>query len=173
MRMMLRFTLPVEKGNQAFKDGSLGKTLESIMNKLKPEAAYFGPSDGMRSGMMFFDLAEAMLEAGDAGDGVVKLDRIALALAHHDRRNLQMTLRQHVERGEGVADGAEIAADHQQQRYLQRRHPVEHRALAIERHHDAADALDEQDAGLSIDCLAAERDQLREVDAAAFAQLIA
>jgi hypothetical protein len=55
---MLRFTLPVEKGNQAFKDGSLGKTLESIMNKLKPEAAYFGPSDGKRSGMMFFDLAE-------------------------------------------------------------------------------------------------------------------
>ena len=58
MRVMLRFTLPVEKGNQAFKDGSLGKTLESIMNKLKPEAAYFGPSDGKRSGMMFFDLAE-------------------------------------------------------------------------------------------------------------------
>ncbi len=58
MRMMLKFTLPVEKGNQAFKDGSLGKTLESIMNKLKPEAAYFGPSDGKRSGMIFFDLAE-------------------------------------------------------------------------------------------------------------------
>ncbi len=58
MRMMLRFTLPVEKGNQAFKDGSLGKTLETIMSKFKPEAAYFGPSDGKRSGMMFFDLAE-------------------------------------------------------------------------------------------------------------------
>ena len=55
---MLKFTLPVEKGNQAFKDGSLGKTLELIMNKLKPEAAYFGPSDGKRCGMMFFDLAE-------------------------------------------------------------------------------------------------------------------
>ena len=59
MRMMLRFTLPVEKGNQAFKDGSLGKTLESIMNKLKPEAAYFGPSDGKRGGMIFFNLAES------------------------------------------------------------------------------------------------------------------
>jgi len=58
MRMMLKFTLPVEKGNQAFKEGSLGKTLESIMNKLKPEAAYFGPSDGKRSGMVFFDLAD-------------------------------------------------------------------------------------------------------------------
>ena len=58
MRMMLRFTLPVEKGNQAFKDGSLGKTLESIMKKLKPEAAYFAPLDGKRSGMIFFDLAE-------------------------------------------------------------------------------------------------------------------
>jgi hypothetical protein len=58
MRMMLKFTLPVEKGNQAFKDGSLGTTLESIMKKFKPEAAYFGPSDGKRSGMMFFDLAE-------------------------------------------------------------------------------------------------------------------
>ena len=60
MRMMLKFTLPVEKGNQAFKDGSLGKTLESIMNKLKPEAAYFGPSDGKRSGMLFFDLTEPL-----------------------------------------------------------------------------------------------------------------
>jgi hypothetical protein len=58
MRMMLRFMLPVEKGNQAFDDGSLGKTLESIMSKFKPEAAYFGPSDGKRGGMMFFDLAE-------------------------------------------------------------------------------------------------------------------
>jgi hypothetical protein len=58
MRMMRRFTLPVEKGNQAFKDGSLGKTLEAIMSKLKPQAAYFGPSDGKRSGMIFFDLAE-------------------------------------------------------------------------------------------------------------------
>ena len=58
MRMMLKFTLPVEKGNQAIKDGSLGKTLESIMKKLKPEAAYFGAIDGKRGGMIFFDLAE-------------------------------------------------------------------------------------------------------------------
>ncbi|MEA2978182.1 MAG: hypothetical protein QOF09_5 [Alphaproteobacteria bacterium] len=58
MRMMLRFTLPVEKGNQAYKDGTLKKTLETIMTKFKPEAAYFGPTDGKRGGMIFFDLAE-------------------------------------------------------------------------------------------------------------------
>ena len=58
MRMMLRFTLPVEKGNQAFNDGSLGRMMESVMTRLKPEAAYFAPLDGKRSGMLFFDIAE-------------------------------------------------------------------------------------------------------------------
>jgi len=58
MRMMLKFTLPVEKGNQAFNNGSLAKTMESVMTKLKPEAAYFAPLDGKRSGMLFFDIAE-------------------------------------------------------------------------------------------------------------------
>jgi hypothetical protein len=32
--------------------------MESIMSKLKPEAAYFAPLDGKRSGMIFFDVAE-------------------------------------------------------------------------------------------------------------------
>ena len=58
MRMMLKITVPVEKGNAAFKDGSLGKTSEAILNKLKPEAAYFTPMDGERCGMFFFDLAD-------------------------------------------------------------------------------------------------------------------
>jgi len=58
MRTMLKFTLPVEKGNQAFNDGSLEKTLKSLMSKLKLEAAYFAPIEGKRAGMIFFDLAE-------------------------------------------------------------------------------------------------------------------
>ena len=58
MRMMLKFKLPVEKGNAAIHDGSLGRTMEAIMSKLKPEAAYFAPTDGRRGGMIFFDLAE-------------------------------------------------------------------------------------------------------------------
>lgn len=58
MRMMLRFTLPVDKGNAAINDGSLGRVMELIMGKLKPEAAYFAPMGGKRGGMIFFDLAE-------------------------------------------------------------------------------------------------------------------
>ena len=56
MRMMLKFTLPVEKGNEAFRDGSLRKINEAVIDKLKPEAAYFSPLDGKRGGMLFFDM---------------------------------------------------------------------------------------------------------------------
>ena len=58
MRVMLRFTLPVERSNQAINDGSLGRTMEAVMSHLKPEAAYFTALDGKRGGMIFFDLAE-------------------------------------------------------------------------------------------------------------------
>ncbi len=59
MRIMLKFTLPVEKGNAVINDGSLAKTMETILSKLKPEAAYFGPIDGQRCGMLFFDMSDA------------------------------------------------------------------------------------------------------------------
>jgi hypothetical protein len=58
MRMMLRFTVPVDKGNVAINAGSLGGVMESIMSKLKPEAAYFTPLDGTRGGMLFFDITD-------------------------------------------------------------------------------------------------------------------
>jgi hypothetical protein len=55
---MLKFTVPVERSNQAIKDGSLKKTLQSLMERLKPEAAYFSPLDGKRGGMIFFDMTD-------------------------------------------------------------------------------------------------------------------
>lgn len=58
MRMMLRVTVPVEHGNKAIKDGSLAKTFQSFMEEYKPEAAYFLPHAGMRSGLFFFDLKD-------------------------------------------------------------------------------------------------------------------
>ena len=44
MRMMLKFSLPVEKGNATFQDGSLARVLESIMNKLKLKPLILGRS---------------------------------------------------------------------------------------------------------------------------------
>jgi hypothetical protein len=32
--------------------------MESILSKLKPEAAYFTPLEGKRAGMIFFDMAD-------------------------------------------------------------------------------------------------------------------
>ncbi len=59
MRMMLRWTVPVEKGNQAISDGSLIQTIEKLVEQLEPEAAYFFPEDGMRSGLVVFDMSES------------------------------------------------------------------------------------------------------------------
>ena len=58
MRVMLKFTLPVESSNAKITDGSLGKTMESILTKLKPETAYFTPLESKRAGMIFFDMTD-------------------------------------------------------------------------------------------------------------------
>jgi len=58
MRMMLRWTVPVEKGNAMVDDGSMGTMIEALMGKLKPEAAYFLAERGKRAGMVFFDMKE-------------------------------------------------------------------------------------------------------------------
>ena len=56
MRTMLTFSVPVEKGNEAIQDGSLAATLEAMLEKLEPEAAYFRAIDGERGGMIVFDM---------------------------------------------------------------------------------------------------------------------
>ncbi len=58
MRMMLRWTVPVEKGNETIRNGSLATTLQTLLEELKPEAAYFWPENGERAGMMVFDMAD-------------------------------------------------------------------------------------------------------------------
>jgi hypothetical protein len=59
MRCLLKVTIPVGSGNAAINDGSLGKTIESILADLKPEAAYFSDDGGKRGGFIFFDLKDA------------------------------------------------------------------------------------------------------------------
>jgi hypothetical protein len=58
MRMMLRVTIPVEAGNRGIKDGSLPRTIQTLIERIKPEAAYFFPDAGLRSALFVFKLDE-------------------------------------------------------------------------------------------------------------------
>ena len=58
MRTILKVSLPVEKSNQAIKDGSLPQTMMGFMDDYKPEAAYFYAENGRRTAIFVFDLKE-------------------------------------------------------------------------------------------------------------------
>jgi hypothetical protein len=59
MRFLLKVELSVEIGNAVCKKGNLGKTIRSILDELKPEAAYFLASNGKRAGYIFVEMQDA------------------------------------------------------------------------------------------------------------------
>lgn len=46
MRMLMKVQIPTESGNEAIRSGSLPRTLGSVIEALKAEAAYFIAEDG-------------------------------------------------------------------------------------------------------------------------------
>ena len=59
MRTMLKLQIPVEAGNDAIRNGRIAEVVGSMMSTLKPEAAYFGAEDGLRTAYFVFDLADS------------------------------------------------------------------------------------------------------------------
>jgi hypothetical protein len=59
MRMLLKVSIPVEAGNAAAQNSTLGSTIQRILDELKPEAAYFSEDNGERTGYIFFDMKES------------------------------------------------------------------------------------------------------------------
>ena len=49
MRFLVKIQIPVDIGNAKAMDGSLGPTMQNILMKQKPEAAYFTDLDGLRT----------------------------------------------------------------------------------------------------------------------------
>jgi hypothetical protein len=58
MRCLVKVSMPVEAGNAAIVNGTLGHTIESILADLKPEAAYFAEEGGKRTAFIFMDIKE-------------------------------------------------------------------------------------------------------------------
>lgn len=52
MRCLLKVSVPTEIGNQRVIDGSLARTIESILSDINPEAAYFCEEQGARTGII-------------------------------------------------------------------------------------------------------------------------
>jgi hypothetical protein len=59
MRVMLKATLDTEKSNEVVQSGKLQELIKSVLDKTKPEAAYFGPVDGQRTCFLVFDMKDS------------------------------------------------------------------------------------------------------------------
>lgn len=59
MPHMVRFSIPIDEGNDLVKSGKIGRNFQSLMEDFKPEAAYFYSENGQRSGFMIFDIADS------------------------------------------------------------------------------------------------------------------
>ena len=56
MRVMIKFTFPVDAGNDAIRSRKVEKVFKQIAEALKPEAAYFFPQGGERGGLLVVDM---------------------------------------------------------------------------------------------------------------------
>ncbi|XVQ10714.1 DUF3303 family protein [Spirillospora sp. CA-255316] len=56
---MLRAQLDTQRSNEALRSGKLREVMESMMERLNPEAAYFGPCEGERSCTFVFDMQDS------------------------------------------------------------------------------------------------------------------
>ncbi len=59
MRFMLTFRIPMDRGNAVIKEGRIGQTLQSILEDLQPEAAYFTDVEGARGGYLVINMDDA------------------------------------------------------------------------------------------------------------------
>jgi len=79
MRMMMKVQMDTEAGSRAIADGSLPQLMKETLEQLQPEAAYFGPENGVRTAFIVFDLKDPS-----------ELPRISEPLFRAMKANVQM-----------------------------------------------------------------------------------
>jgi hypothetical protein len=58
MRTLMKVKIDTEAGSRAIQDGSLPQLMQETLGELRPEAAYFGPENGIRTAFIVFDLQD-------------------------------------------------------------------------------------------------------------------
>jgi hypothetical protein len=58
MRTFLKVQMDTEAASNANANGELPKVMQSLTERIKPEAAFFSAEDGQRTGYFVFDLAD-------------------------------------------------------------------------------------------------------------------
>ncbi|MGR4878925.1 DUF3303 family protein [Streptomyces sp. LARHCF249] len=61
MRVMLRAHFDTAATNEAIATGALPRAMKKLMDTVKPEAAYFGLHEGVRSCWIVFDLQDSAM----------------------------------------------------------------------------------------------------------------
>jgi hypothetical protein len=59
MRFMIEFRIPMVQGNAMIKNGSLDRTVRSILEDLQPQAAYCTTMEGVRGGYLVVNMDDA------------------------------------------------------------------------------------------------------------------
>ncbi|MFC8368267.1 MULTISPECIES: hypothetical protein [unclassified Streptomyces] len=59
MRVLLKATMDTEKANELIRSGRMPEVVKGALDRLQPEAAYFGPVGGQRTALLVFDLADS------------------------------------------------------------------------------------------------------------------
>jgi hypothetical protein len=58
MRMMMKVQMDTEAGSRGIADGTMPQVMQETLGRLQPEAAYFGPENGIRTAFIVFDLQD-------------------------------------------------------------------------------------------------------------------
>jgi len=82
MRFMITYRVPVEKGNELAKNGTLGETIQTIMEELQPEAAYFSEGRGVAVPALPYALMQRSAWKGFSQKAGIPEDPSVVILAH-------------------------------------------------------------------------------------------